>query len=355
MARRADHEGSIRQRQDGRWEARIEIGGHRLSRYGTTRAEVVAKLRALQTTPILAAPTPTLTLGAWVETWLREKELRPSTRATYQRTLALPLAHLSAVRLSRLSPAQLRATFVLLREQGRGARRLQLAHGYLKSCLERAVALGLIPTNPLVQVIRPRWSSPTKRYWSLEETAHFLAVAHSSSLRYAPLFVLLVTTGLRLSEALALEQADQDAVTISQGQVWDRTTGYVTSTVKTPTSRRQILVPASGRAALTAIPFRTQGGRIPRPAILYATLLALCSEAGVPPVTPHALRHQHAALAYAATGDMYAVQKRLGHANVTTTMGLYGFGLGTDAATRDAFDTLMASTLQGHRPDRATP
>lgn len=343
MGRRADHEGSVRQRSDGSWEARIQVGGQRVSRYGKTRAEVVQKLAALQATPVLTRADSTLTLSLWTDTWLSEKELRPSAHATYRRVLMPLLAQLGTVRLARLTQAQLSAAFRLERERGRGARRLQLAHGYLRSCLGRAVELGHIPTNPMRTVVRPKWTPQVKRYWNLEEYVQFLDVARTSKRRYAPLFLLLTTTGLRLSEGLGLKRADVrgDAITVHGAQVWEQATGYADEEVKTPSSHRTLTVPDAGQSALDAIPFRTSTGNVPRPAMLYATLAALCAEAGVPEVTPHGLRHQHAAMAYHATGDMYAVQQRLGHANVTTTMGVYGFGLRTDDTIRDALNTLL--------------
>jgi integrase len=196
------------------------------------------------------------------------------------------------------------------------------------------------------RVPRPKWAASEKLYWTLDEYSRFIAAASDSPLRYAPLFLLLATTGLRMSEALAFEAADleQGTVTVRGGQVWDRKTGYVAGDTKSVASRRMIPVPALGRAALAAIPFRTQGGLIPRPPPLYATLATLCTEAEVPAVSPHGLRHIHAALAYRATGDVYAVQARLGHKNVTTTMGIYGFGMRADDTTREALDALLAST-----------
>jgi hypothetical protein len=64
-SKRAAHEGSVRQRQDGSWEARIQIAGKRISRYGKTRAEVVAKLRALQSAPVLYAPNRVHSVAIW--------------------------------------------------------------------------------------------------------------------------------------------------------------------------------------------------------------------------------------------------------------------------------------------------
>jgi integrase len=355
MARRSVGEGSVRRRGDGRWEARVEVGGRRLSRYGATRAEAVAKLRALQLAPPPSRTEPSLTLAAWAERWLASLDLRPSSRATYRAVLALPLSQLGEVRLVRLDAAQLSVAFAVLRERGRGARRLQLAHGYLASCLARAVALGHLSTNPMAGVPRPRWTPPEKRYWTLDETARFLLACRASPLRYAPLFALLLGTGLRLSEALALESSEAGAVLVGGGQVWTQATGYSAERPKTRAGARTVAVPEAAAWALSSLPFRTAGGQVPRPAILYATLAALCAEAAVPRVTPHALRHQHAALAYRATGDMYAVQHRLGHASVTTTMGLYGFGMREDHATAGALDGLMGGAPPGRSRGRAVP
>ena len=47
MKRRANGEGSVSKRKDGRWQARLTLtSGKRLSVYGRTRADVVKKLNA---------------------------------------------------------------------------------------------------------------------------------------------------------------------------------------------------------------------------------------------------------------------------------------------------------------------
>lgn len=351
MTKRADHTGSIRQRPDGRWEGRISIGGRQISRYGTSREDVAAKLQELQSgVPLSLVPNGSLPLQEWVVQWLVERDLRPSAHRTYQEVLNPILADLGHVQLARLNAPMLALQFSLLKARGRGARRLQLAHGYLRGCLARAVELGYIQTNPMSQIKRPKWEAVVKRYWTHEEQQQFLEVAVASPLRYAPLFLLMVTTGLRISEAMGLEVGDVDhiraTITVQRAQVWHSGMGYCVNPTKTRASRRTVTVPTIAHAALDEIPFRTRDGAVPVPNTVKAVLEKLCAEANVPYLTPHGLRHQHAALAYAATGDMYAVQKRLGHANVTTTMGIYGFGLGTDIATSAAIDALFAPTPQ---------
>jgi integrase len=352
MGNRAKHEGSVRQRRDGMWEVRVMLGGVRVSRYGKTRAEVIRKLRTLQSTPVVMSPQPSITLEEWVTHWLAERALRPSALATYRAVLRPIRADLGHVNLSKLNTMQLSLQFSLLHARGMGARRLQLAHGYLKSCLERAVEMDLIDTNPMSQVRRPKWTPATKQYWTLEETQRFLDTCTHSRLRYAPLFLLVATTGLRMSEVLALETGTPMLI-VKSGEVWVQGYGYTPVGPKTPSSQRRLPVLEIAFVALKNIPFRTSSGKIPLPAVLRSTLTKLCIHAQVPPITPHGLRHVHAAITYAATGDMHAVQKRLGHANVTTTMGLYSFGLGSEETTRDALDALLSPTRPA-RDDSAT-
>lgn len=59
-------------------------------------------------------------------------------------------------------------------------------------------------------------------------------------------------------------------------------------------------------------------------AVVRQALRAACLEAGVRRITPHALRHTHATLALQRGFTIADVQARLGHADVKTTLGIYG-------------------------------
>ena len=73
MKRRANGEGSVSKRKDGRWHARVTmLGGKRLSVYGQTRAEAVRKLNTAKSdleVGTLASPSAQ-TLGEWLDYWL---------------------------------------------------------------------------------------------------------------------------------------------------------------------------------------------------------------------------------------------------------------------------------------------
>lgn len=348
MGKRADYEGTYRKRKDGTWEGRVQVAGRRVSVYGKTRADAANRLRTVQRQPLRTADH--CLLADWVPQWLDERQLRASSLATYGSVLGPILVDLGHVRLDKLNPQMLSLQFSLLRERGKGARRLQLAHGYLKSCLGRAVEMGLIASNPMAVVARPKWTAKKKDYWTLEQAQRFLLTCESYPMRYGGMFLLIAATGLRISEALALEPEDVDpetgSVTVSRALVWYQGLGYVPGEPKSRASHRSVAVPSCALGALEQIPFRTRTGQLPYPSILRRTLTRLCEESSVPVVSVHALRHVHAALAYHATGDAYAVQQRLGHASVTTTMGMYGFGLKRAEMTRDALDELFTREME---------
>ena len=93
--KRANGEGSIRKRKDGRWEGRYTAGhtpeGKAIYRnvLGKTQAEVVEKLRrAIEETKGLdVAKAGQYTLGQWMWVWYENYatiKVRPSSHATYR-------------------------------------------------------------------------------------------------------------------------------------------------------------------------------------------------------------------------------------------------------------------------------
>jgi integrase len=87
--RRGNHEGTIRQRTDGTWEATISIGHDpvtgklkRVSFYGKSQKEVVEKAAKARTTlaqGTFVAPHR-IPLGEWLDTWLwtyKQPRMRP--------------------------------------------------------------------------------------------------------------------------------------------------------------------------------------------------------------------------------------------------------------------------------------
>ena len=120
--RRANGEGNIRKRKDGRWEGRYTVGhdpetGKAIIKnvLGKTQAEVKEKLKKAieENVGIDYGRAKTYTVGTWLEVWMEnyaKVKLRPSTFKTLQGFLknhikpqigSIPLADLTSLDLQR--------------------------------------------------------------------------------------------------------------------------------------------------------------------------------------------------------------------------------------------------------------
>ena len=93
--RRANGEGNIRKRKDGRWEGRYTAGydpesGKRIIKnvLGKTQAEVKEKLKAAisESQRLDVSKAGSYTVASWVKTWYEvyaEPRIRPNTKSYY--------------------------------------------------------------------------------------------------------------------------------------------------------------------------------------------------------------------------------------------------------------------------------
>ena len=83
----------------------------------------------------------------------------------------------------------------------------------MQSCLRHAARVGLIASDPGALVLLPRrrrgsaYEFDERRFLTRQQLAALLAEIHDP---WQPLFLLLASTGLRISEAIALRVMDAD-------------------------------------------------------------------------------------------------------------------------------------------------
>ena len=104
-----------------------------------------------------------------------------------------------------------------------------------------------------------------------------------------------------------------------------------------------------GVSALGGLPLATINGGWLRPSSVSREFRLIARDYGLPADAPfHTLRHTHATWLLMAGADMKTVQERLGHADVATTMRIYGHVLpGRDQAMADIFSG-VAERFSGH-------
>ena len=171
----------------------------------------------------------------------------------------------------------------------------------MRLALDAAVAEGLLDANPTEQVVLPRrragraWSTRERRYLTRTEVLRLL---DEVAVKWRPLFELLASTGLRISEAIGLRWSDLliDAETPHlqvrraivkgaivapksrhgarlialtpelatplraarpRGAAHDACSPAVTAPADQVSLRRRVLMPAAERAGLTGVRFHT--------------------------------------------------------------------------------------------------
>jgi integrase len=322
-------------------------------------------------------PTQTPRFGEFADDWLRRQRirgLRPATIVSYEGTVDV---HLRPVfgeqRLGAITRAGVEAYVTVKREsgtkRGRKGKRVPLSAttvGYtlriLKAILADAVEQGHLAQSPAARVKRLRSTDDEM------ERLHFLTPAEIRRLlQVAPepwrtLYEVAIHTGMRRGELLGLRWRDVDLakgilhVRRSLGRMKDGD-GYVVreAPLKTRASRRTIDLSPALVQTLLAFPagddpecdyvFRSQaGGSVDPDNVDRAFKAHLVLAELADGIRFHDLRHTHASLLIAAGVHPKAIQARLGHTSITTTLNRYGHLMPDAFAGVGArLDTLLAS------------
>lgn len=219
--RRGNLEGTIAQRKDGRYAGAIgwtdELGRKKRQWvYGKTKKEVREKLKVVRARLEAGKPATDSsgTLGAYAAAWitstLAASDRKPSTKTLYS---GLTRTHvierdIGDRKLGQIKPGHIDAWIAELRDAGKAESTVRQVYTVLRAILDTAVRDDLLGTNPAAAVKRPRVTVAEAAYLTPPQIRELLAAA--SATRYAPLFELLVNTGLRRGEALALKWTDLD-------------------------------------------------------------------------------------------------------------------------------------------------
>ena len=140
--RRANGEGNLRKRKDGRWEGRYTAGrdpetGKAIYKnvLGKTQAEAKAKLKAAieEAKGLDAAKVGRYTVGQWMEVGFEhyaKVKVRPSSHQTYRGYIDNHIKpNIGKIPLEKLTSLELQKFYKKLLEQGRAGQRAQRQDG----------------------------------------------------------------------------------------------------------------------------------------------------------------------------------------------------------------------------------
>src|SRR5712691_3008987 len=215
VARRGFGEGSIYPRGDGRWVSYLRMPDGRKKFFsGRTRDAVKERLaeaqRQMQVGRLVFGRDQTV--AQYLERWLTDAvvhSVRPKTYLNYELCVRRLLPHVGRVRLRVLAPEHIQHALGKLLDRGLSARTVRQVHMVLRCSLKQAVLWRLLASNPSAAVKPPRAERKEMRTLTEHEVHRLLAA--TSGTRHHSLWIFLVTTGVRLGEALALRWSDLDS------------------------------------------------------------------------------------------------------------------------------------------------
>jgi integrase len=364
--RRANHEGTIRQRSNGLWEVIISVGHDpvtgklkRVSFYAPTQKDAIAKAAKARTdlTQGTFVVPEKLTLGAWLNVWLttyKARTVRQTTQGNYASIVRRHLQPaLGRIVLQALKPEQVQAYCNTKAKEGLDASSIRLHLTVLSNALKQAEKVGRVNRNVARLVEPPRTMRKIRATLTIPQVRTGLVPAIQGH-RLSAAFLVLFLTGLRQGELLGLrwQDVDLEAGVLHVRQILERianpqSTGPKTILVflepKTEHSRRTVALPAECMAALRqhrahqaeeklrlgvgyhdhGLVFATEDGRPIDPRRMNHTFTQALTLAGLPAIRLHDARHTYATWMLQAGVPLKVVSDQLGHASITITGNVY--------------------------------
>lgn len=350
-SRRARGEGAIIETADGRLRGKLLIpypDGRKVTRWvsGRTKAEVSRKLAELKT-EVAAGQLDSTSTGDYLARWAAAvaPSVRPSTAREYARHVEQYWTPaIGDVTLSALTAAHVERVMAGMTARGLSSRTVRYARTTLRRALGDAIRDGMLARNAAALSRPPRQERPELRPLIRTEVRALLEATAGD--RFGPLYALLVGSGLRIGEAVALGWSDVDGreLTVRRSVHRAEGNGYVMGEPKTRQSRRTITLPGIAHQALATqrerqaaakvalrtgewqdtrgLIFTDAVGRPVSPLLVSADFREAADGLGLP-VRLHDLRHTFATLALSAGVPLKTVSSALGHSSIAITADVY--------------------------------
>lgn len=356
MSKITKNSGTVRQRPDGRWEARCTVGGKRRSFYADKQSDALKAMRAAQKAVddgTYFEPSK-MTVAQWLDTWLNEyvqPSCKPLTLSTYRSRVNTHIKpSLGKMRLAELNSTQIQAFYNdLTRREGLSPKTIKNIHGILHKCLSQAMKLRYIGYDPADACELPRMEKHEVKPLTESEIGEFLnAIDQNEPLK--DLFTVTLFTGMRRGEVCGLSWDAVDfnngTITVKQQLQKQKEAGGVHYIATTKNDKARIITPApyvmeilkavrtkqsrEHFAAGTAwmndwnLVFTDELGHFIVPQTASKRFKAVCAKIGRSDAHFHDMRHTYAVTSLQEGDDIKTVQSNLGHATASFTLDVYG-------------------------------
>ena len=367
--RREYGSGSVSQRADGTWTARMVIGINEKGRprikalYGKTEREVKKKLKDFQKEFYKNDQSVVQrgTVESYMRTWLYENKqnlLKPKSFDRLEQTVLYQvIPQVGHIQLAAFQSSDVQTMLNTLKRNGLSYSTVKKAYDAVNECFRTGVIQKTVLFNPALGVAVPAKKTFGKteiRYYNDEEVYKLCETAtatYSNGKRIYRLgdgIIVDLNTGLRMAELLALKWTEVDferrrvVVNATRVIVKDRDdnaehkyTVIEQDSAKSATSIREVDMNDACYDALMRLKeitgeydyvLSTKDGKPLSPRYLDRMLrkIAVASEFQEDKIYGlHALRHTFASRLFAAGEDVKTVSELLGHSDITITYNTY--------------------------------
>lgn len=338
---------NIYRREDGTYQLRFTVDHRRYAVYGRTvdecRQKETQKRQEIEARAYQRQKD--ITLGEYAQRWLKGRQgtIEDSTVLSYTTQVnAVIRDPIGAVFLRDLRAQHVRDLIAARREKV-APRTVNLMLVVLNQILDAAVMEEMIPRNPadgIGGLRAPRRAADTDPHRALtrEETAAFLKAADARNDAYRDLYRLMLHTGLRIGEVIALVDSDVSGsqVTVSRTVTRSGSSVVMGDGPKTDSGHRIVPLDAAALAAIrsardyrTAIGVATSRIFVSRTGRgIYAQhvneqIKKTCELAGIEPITSHALRDSFATRCAESGMQPRVLMELMGHSSIKVTLEIY--------------------------------
>lgn len=374
MAKRGNNEGSIyKDKTRNRWIGQYTIttpeGSKRKSVYGTTRAEVRDKLAVILNgaSNKEVIDDTKIILQDWIIIWLEDYKklaLKRTSLDNYYRYFNTHIkdSYLGKTPIKKINATQIQRFINEKAQNGRvdgsgGLSRSSVKHIFnvLYGSFEQAIKNNMLNYNPCKAITLPKKEKKEIKYFTPDQANLFLDSIKES--KYYPLYALVLVTGLRLGEVIALRwecvnfeekkiHVKLNAVIVSKEEQVEEGVLHSEVILQTPKTKKSTRILYIEEPILSMLKqlrekqiktnmevgdafvdsgfvFTNDHGRMMHPRSIQDHFKRSIKKAGLPNLHFHCLRHTAASLMLYNGVDIKTMQEVLGHEEIQTTLDVY--------------------------------
>ena len=358
-SKRANGEGTVRKRKDGRWEGFITVGHKENGKpiyksvFAKTQKELMPKLRKLieDYKGVELTEESSMTVREWLDKWLKEyaePKLRPSTLKSYRYECEKICEYIGDKQVKLLTTADCQRMYNKFKKSGRTKNVAKLGpemsdstvrrlHMMFHEAMEAAQRRRLIASNPTEETEVPGCNYKEMTVLNEEQLEKYMEAIKTDPV-WHDFFYLELTTGLRLGEICGLkwEDFDEKKGTLKIQRSIGRTVNGKNITVgdpKTEKGKRMIKLPDSTFQVLLRRKEKYKGdwmfpsikypGKPVAPSGAYHRHKQILQDLELPSIRFHDLRHTFATHALKSGVDAKTLSGILGHTNASFTLDTY--------------------------------